>query len=429
MSDVVYVLCDFIVLYSMHVFCKKLFDGRNRVKQFLSLAVFLLIDCLFYFMVSVPYLFAVVSFILYVGVSLGYSRRISYKNFLTAFLFLIFGICSELVASHLVVFVMRLLGQEQQENMLVAALIVARLLFFVVILLATGLVRYQNKAEKLPAAARLVVFLPILSIVLILYVFSLAQFNHKSLMGAGSLGAVVSVGAIVVMNIAVFWLFDRQFRIYQVEKEANDLRMTIQVQQEHYNGEMDKREALRKMRHDYKNFLLALRADMENGHVEEALKAIAGELSSDGMNTLPQSGQYAIDAIVGNKAAVATKRNMRVIPEYHLMGNPTASSEDICVLIGNGLDNAMEYLECHPDCDQHISIKIVYDKGVLNISIRNQVQDTIEIKDGREIKSTKQTDGHGLGLKSMDYIAQKYGGRLILSCTQGIFSCGVILYC
>ena len=42
---------------------------------------------------------------------------------------------------------------------------------------------------------------------------------------------------------------------------------------------------------------------------------------------------------------------------------------------------------------------------------------------------SKQEDGHGYGLMSISHIAQKYGGKMILTCKDEMFECGVVLYC
>ena len=395
----------------------------------LALLLAFVIDFLLYLTVSVPYLFALTGFLIYFGVTVVYSRKVSYKNFLTAFLFLALGICSELIASHLVVFFMRLMAQENSENALIAALLIARLLFFLMVIVAARWIRYQKGGESLSQMTVLTILLPALSIGLVLYIFSLAEFDHRSILDAGSLGAVLAVLAIVWINLVTFWLFNRQFRLYQIEKEADALRMTVQVQQEHYNGELEKREAIRKVRHDYKNFLLALQADIRSGHVEDAARAIGGQLESDFIDSLPQSGFYALDAIAGYKAAMAEKKGIRLIPEYHLEGQPEIRSEDICVMIGNALDNAVEYLEVHSECRQEIDMYVVFKSGVFSVKIRNEVSEPVPIRNGREILTDKKDEGHGYGLRSIDYIAQKYHGRLILVYKDRTFECGALLYC
>ena len=429
-SDIVYLGSNLIFLYGMHLFYEKMFpEGGERRVKVLTLLLYFVIDFLLYRMISVPYLLPLTAFLTDFCVTAAYNRRISYKNFLAAIMVLVIGICGELLASHLVVFFMRLMGREDSENALIAALIISRLLFFFLMIIASGWIRSQREKVTLTPVSVLTASLPVLSIGVILYVFSLAEFDHRSILNAGSLGAVFSVLAVIGINLATFWLFDRQLQMSQIEKEAENLRRTVQIQQEHYNGEMKRREAIRQIRHDYKNFLLALQSDIASGHIEDAARSIAGQLENSFMDSLPQSGFYALDAIAGHKAAMAEKKGIRLIPEYRLEGTPEIRSEDVCVLIGNALDNAVEYLEAHLECRQEILMHVVYKEGAFSVKIRNEVSEPVRIRDSREVLTEKKGEGHGYGLRSIDYIAQKYHGRLILVCRDSVFECGALLYC
>lgn len=430
LRHLVYFLCGFIVLYGMHLLCKKMFPEKAKPSfRALALFLFFVIDYGLYCTLSIPYLFVLFSFLTYLFVTIAYSRGLKRKNFLIAFVLLALGISSELLAAYLVDLFMGSLAEMRPENLLIAALIIARLIFLLGILVMTKLIRYQKAEEVALSVPGLMLLLPALSIGLVLYVFRLAEFDQYSIRGSGSLGAILAVLSIVWINIVSFLLFDRQSHAFQMERETEDLKNTIQIQQEHYNGEMEKREEVRKVRHDYKNFLLALKADLESEHLQEAMHIIDEELKNDMLNGLPQSGFYALDAVVGSKAAIAQKVGIRIVPEYRLECIPNIISTDVCVMIGNALDNAIDYLRDHTECGKQIELDIAYQKGVFNMKTRNRVKEDIDIKDECDIKTTKQEDGHGYGLKSISHIAQKYGGKMILTCKDEMFECGVVLYC
>lgn len=108
---------------------------------------------------------------------------------------------------------------------------------------------------------------------------------------------------------------------------------------------------------------------------------------------------------------------------------PEVASEDICVMLGNALDNAMEYLTIHVSCSREIHVRVRYEKGILSIRVINEVEEAISVAEKRFCKSSKTGEEHGYGLKSIDYVAEKYGGRLILTCDNRYFECGMLLYC
>ena len=429
-SNAIYFVSNFVFAYGMHVFYKKFFLTEEK-KWVLRMALlsFVFVDFILYLCISNSYVFPVTSLLTFFVLSLAYQRKVNYKNFLAAFWILVFGICGELLASYLVSFFMEGMGYVNSDNALIAALVSARLIFFFLTLMAARLFCHQRKGEPMRYVSLLTMMLPVISIGLVIYVFGLAEFDQNTILSAGSVGAILSVLAIVWINLITVWLFDRSSYIYQTEQEAQALRKTVQIQQEHYNGEMKKREELRKLRHDYKNILLAIQADLTEGREKEARKVLERELKNEVFSGSSQSGWYALDAIVNYKETKAQKYDIVFISDYYFEAMPQMSSEDVCVMMGNALDNAMEYLALHPKCSRKVKIHVRYEKGVLNIKIGNQVESAVAVKDRRFCDSSKTEEGHGYGLKSIDYIAGKYGGRLILSGNEHYFECGMILYC
>lgn len=74
-------------------------------------------------------------------------------------------------------------------------------------------------------------------------------------------------------------------------------------------------------------------------------------------------------------------------------------------------------------------MRVRYSKGVLDIKISNELDGPVPIWEQRYCESSKDGKENGYGLKSIDYIAEKYHGRLILLGDEKRFKCGMILYC
>lgn len=429
-SDIVYLITNLLVLYGMHIFCSAQYGRmKDYVLRMSALAGYLGADFLLYKVVKVTYIFAMTGILLYLFVTFAYSKRLRLNNLCIAAVFLVFGICSELLASYLVSLVMNTMNHYNAENALIVALIIARFLFFIMVLIAKRLNRVETQNYGVSSIPYLMLILPLLSIGLILYIFSLAEFDHHSILSTGSVGALCSVFVIVWINLLAFWLYDKQYRIHQMEQDSIRLHQTIQMQMEQYNEDKLRREAIQKMKHDYKNFLLAVRADIQTNHLEEAVDSINKKLETGVMNALPQSGLYPLDAVVGYKSSLAERKGIALQVEYRLEGEPQVSSEDICVMVGNALDNAIEYLVAHENCVPVIQIDTIYKKGVMHIHIKNPVCMKVAIEKGNEIVSTKNEKNHGYGLKTIDYIARKYGGELLLACDDKFFDCNIWLYC
>ena len=73
----------------------------------------------------------------------------------------------------------------------------------------------------------------------------------------------------------------------------------------------------------------------DSQRINDAKRIINGELEEVGVSDVPQSGWYALDAIVAYKEASAEKVGLRLLPEYFLEETPKVASEDICVMMEN----------------------------------------------------------------------------------------------
>lgn len=95
--------------------------------------------------------------------------------------------------------------------------------------------------------------------------------------------------------------------------------------------------------------------------------------------------------------------------------------EDLGVLLGNALDNAVEASEHVKRGKGEIWIEITYEKGYLYIFVRNRYQGKIEYNKENRLESRKEEAFHGWGIHSMKKIAKKIswscgiglGGRYI----------------
>lgn len=89
---------------------------------------------------------------------------------------------------------------------------------------------------------------------------------------------------------------------------------------------------------------------------------------------------------------------------------------DICSLFGNALENAIEAVSKleHPE-DRNISFQVRESRGMLVITVDNYFSGQLSF-DGPLPQTTKEDSGyHGYGLKSIQMVAEKYGGSVIVS--------------
>ncbi len=83
---------------------------------------------------------------------------------------------------------------------------------------------------------------------------------------------------------------------------------------------------------------------------------------------------------------------------------------DLCALLGNALDNAIEAAKKAPD--KKILIRMRADRGMLMLRVENSCVETPTVTNGIFATSKADVNQHGFGIRGMWEIATRYGGAL-----------------
>ena len=101
---------------------------------------------------------------------------------------------------------------------------------------------------------------------------------------------------------------------------------------------------------------------------------------------------------------------------------------DLCTIIANGIDNAIEACEKIPLAENRkIEIAGIYNKGYFIFDITNKTLGHVEVKNNT-VKTTKEDGGkHGYGLWNIKNSVDKYKGELNLVYKENRFKFEVII--
>jgi sensor histidine kinase regulating citrate/malate metabolism len=101
---------------------------------------------------------------------------------------------------------------------------------------------------------------------------------------------------------------------------------------------------------------------------------------------------------------------------------------DIYTLFGNAIDNAIECVMQYPDEEKRILSLYVAGSGeLMRIHFENYCERKITVKDGEVQTSKDDPINHGFGLKSIRFIAEKYGGYLNVQAADNVFTLDVLI--
>lgn len=115
-----------------------------------------------------------------------------------------------------------------------------------------------------------------------------------------------------------------------------------------------------------------------------------------------------------------------IIPISALLPKPSIDDLDLCVIIGNLIDNAVESCRKIPlGEDRFLRIYLCIHRQQLYIAVTNSTRETIRKLDAEYI-SNKRGD-HGHGLKRIDLVVEKYNGYIRRANEPGVFSTEIML--
>ena len=195
----------------------------------------------------------------------------------------------------------------------------------------------------------------------------------------------------------------------------------------HYAEVENMYNQIRGWRHDYRNHIQVMKAHAATGDMD-AIRQYLDMLDTDlnTVDTVVKTGNAMADAILNSKISLARSRGIAVHCDAHIPVKLKMSELDLCCIIGNLFDNAIEASLPLPE-DQRL-IRVYMDmKGTqLYISFTNFTAAGKLPKVGRGFRSTKG-EGHGFGLVRIDQIIERLDGYLSRNSEDGAFTTEILI--
>lgn len=183
---------------------------------------------------------------------------------------------------------------------------------------------------------------------------------------------------------------------------------------------------MRGWRHDYHNHIQTMKAYRALGQ-EERLDSYLIELDADltSVDKLIRTGNLMVDAALNAKLSLARSRDIALSVSACVPERLSVKDVDLCVVIGNLMDNAMEACVKLPDEKRFIRVYMDIKGANLYISVTNSSSGKTEKFGGRFL--TSKTASHGFGLLRMEAIVRKYGGIQKANSEADAFTAEILL--
>ena len=224
-------------------------------------------------------------------------------------------------------------------------------------------------------------------------------------------------------SLMTMLLFD-SFRLRKAQEDHLTMLQMLRKEQELSKLSKATVEVINRKCHDLKYQISALR-NMSDEEQEESIAKLEEAVLI--YEHFPKSGNADLDLILAEKSLLAEKRHVSL--QYMVDGENLSflQTEDLYSLLGNALDNAIEATsrEALPE-KRTVTLRLFTQGSFLYLHLDNPCSERPLFVGGLPKTTASDETYHGFGMKSMRFLAEKYGGALTTDWEEGIFSLDVV---
>lgn len=260
----------------------------------------------------------------------------------------------------------------------------------------------------------------------VVFIYFFTNFGYNDYQDFSSIIVLLCSLLLLLSNIAVFYFLEKQAQLQKSEDSLLHLQKQYRLQSEYYQELKEHMLDTNRNIHDVKNFIVAVSSYLDKNETEQAKQKIEEFYKKIPTASAFNTGNDAVNALLLSKWETIRREIPR--SDILIMLPPLSKVDeiDLCILIGNAIDNAAE--ACikisNPD-DRYLDIRILPQLDMISVLIENSKvaeESSVPLK-----TSKKDTFLHGYGIENMKSICRKYEGDLVLENKPGRFIVSALL--
>ena len=242
---------------------------------------------------------------------------------------------------------------------------------------------------------------------------------------------MLSIVILLCLNIMIFDIFVKLSENLELRRRTSIYEKEFDLLEQHMHEREKLMQDFRVKRHDLKHQMHNLLDLLQQGRFEKLegeIEQLAELRSLDGL-FLVQTDNSIIDTFVNNKYAIAHEHGIQFEADLRVPAELPFAGEDLCVILGNALDNAIEACLRGKVENPYIKLQMLFDGDNLTMIVKN----SFDGKMGRAKKggwTTRKTDSqqHGIGIYSIKNTIKKYNGYYHVEVNGKVYCLEMILY-
>lgn len=238
--------------------------------------------------------------------------------------------------------------------------------------------------------------------------------------------SILSILGILMTNSLVYVLYVNMQKDHAKQLEYSILQQAFKSQEKSVEETKILYQSVRSIRHDLKQHFQVALTMLHSGKINEAVDYMEkyNDTVLDGISNKVFCDNDVVNYIINSKSKICSDRHIKI---YIYIANeiPDFSDLDLCVLLGNALDNAIEGVSGEGNNEIYLELRNV--DNFFMISVKNTIINSV-LEDNPNLISTKnEKEVHGLGILSMKEVVQKYNGSIEFYESDNKFCCDMLL--
>ncbi len=296
-------------------------------------------------------------------------------------------------------------------------------------LIITLILHYRNKEKSYLPTKLWYLFLFLFSILLsvAILVMEIGILTDRSTLFVDV--ALMSIMLIFLLfYISTYYLFYRITEHVERSQQLSMLEYQNEAIEKYFIQTQEANRMIRILSHDLKHSMLSWKELYCDKGYRESMEHILEYEQAIETTHIVDVGNELANAIIYQKLLFATKNDINISVRGTFYKDLNISKIDLCSLLGNLLDNAIEAnLKIENSDNRKIAMKIKRSGNLLFLELENNYIDEPVVQNGNFVSQKKNRVCHGIGMISINNVVTKYDGVINNTYNRNIFKTSIML--
>ena len=267
---------------------------------------------------------------------------------------------------------------------------------------------------------------PMVTIVFVVQIISVIQVLGNTQWEGMLLGNVCYRLVDALCCTYVLWTQVSRKKSAHYEAELVGINQAFLLQKEQYAMRQETIDSINRKCHDLKHQLDAFYHTKDSQEREAYYQELKKDIRIYDMDL--DTGNEALNVLLMDKGLYCYEKNIRLNCAANMAALSFMRLDDVYAMFGNAIDNAIEAVDQLHDPEKRIiNLKVSLRKNLLIIQLQNYYEENIAFENGLPLTTKNDKLNHGFGVKSIRFIAEKYGGTMTACGKNQIFTMQILL--